>query len=169
MILQARQAPLARDLRLLNALRATTNHLARAGTLGEHVCRAVVDTAGRERDAELEAVLLRMARGARDLFGRGPDVFEDRDVNRVGDLEALDDEVDLLYLEVMKLMVAPSVGGAGSPEWRVRAALVAHYLERIADHGVEIGERTVFLVTDERAAGTLPRHHRGHRPERDEG
>ncbi|PLS84599.1 MAG: hypothetical protein CYG60_17070, partial [Actinobacteria bacterium] len=118
MILQARQAPLARDLRLLNALRATANHLARAGTLSEHVCRAVVDTAGRERDAELEAVLLRMARGARGLFGRGLDVFEDRDVGRVGDLEALDDEVDLLYLEAMNLVVAPSAGGGGSPEWR---------------------------------------------------
>jgi phosphate transport system protein len=168
MILQARQAPLARDLRLLNALRAITTHLARAGTLGEHVCRAVVDTAGRERNAELEAVLLRMARGARELFGRGLDVFENRDMRRVGDLEALDDEVDLLYLEAMNLMVAPGAGSAGSPEWRVRAALVAHYLERIADHGVEIGERTVFLVTGQRAAGALRRHYRGHRPERDE-
>ena len=109
-----------------------------------------------------------MARGARDLFGRGLDVFEDRDVGRVGGLETLDDEVDLLYLEAMNLMVAPSAGGAGSPDWRVRAALVAHYLERIADHGVEIGERTVFLVSGQRAAGALRRRYRGHRLERDE-
>jgi len=28
--------------------------------------------------------------------------------------------------------------------------LIVHYLERISDHGVDIGERTVFLVSGER-------------------
>jgi phosphate transport system protein len=32
----------------------------------------------------------------------------------------------------------------------VQAALVVHYLERSADHGVDICGRTVFLVTGER-------------------
>jgi phosphate transport system protein len=36
------------------------------------------------------------------------------------------------------------------PEWRMRAALMVHYLERISDHGVDIGGSTVFLVTGER-------------------
>jgi phosphate transport system protein len=61
--------------------------------------------------------------------------------------------VDLLYSEAMNLIANPSTtngGEGGSPEWRIRAALIVHYLERIADHGVEIGGRTVFLVTGER-------------------
>jgi phosphate uptake regulator len=32
----------------------------------------------------------------------------------------------------------------------MRAALMVHYLERISDHGVDIGGSTVFLVTGER-------------------
>jgi phosphate transport system protein len=32
----------------------------------------------------------------------------------------------------------------------MRAALIVHYLERISDHGVDIGERTIFLVGGER-------------------
>jgi phosphate transport system protein len=32
----------------------------------------------------------------------------------------------------------------------MRAALIIHYLERISDHGVDIGERTIFLVSGER-------------------
>jgi phosphate transport system protein len=32
----------------------------------------------------------------------------------------------------------------------MRAALMVHYLERIADHGVDIGGSTVFLVTGQR-------------------
>ena len=44
MILQARQAPVARDLRLLYTVQSVTNHLVRSGTLCEHICHAIVDT-----------------------------------------------------------------------------------------------------------------------------
>jgi phosphate transport system protein len=52
--------------------------------------------------------------------------------------------------EAMNLIANPSEGGGGTPEWRMRAALMVHYLERISDHGVGIGGSTVFLVTGER-------------------
>jgi phosphate transport system protein len=122
MILQARQAPVARDLRLIHVLQAVVNHQVRAGTLCEHICQGIAETGDAERDPDLAATLLEMAHGARDLFRRGLDVFETRDVQH-------------------------------SEE--VRAALTVHYLERIADHGVDIGERTVFLVTGERMESAL--------------
>src|SRR3712207_8896797 len=62
MILQARQAPVARDLRLLYTVQAVTNHLVRSSTLTEHICHAIVDTAGCEREEDLEAALIEMAR-----------------------------------------------------------------------------------------------------------
>src|SRR5215212_4715882 len=43
MILQARQAPVARDLRLLYTVQSVTNHLVRSGTLSEHICQVVRD------------------------------------------------------------------------------------------------------------------------------
>lgn len=161
MILQARQAPVAGDLRLIYTVQAVTNHLVRAGTLCEHICHAIADTADAERDPELDAALLEMARGARDLFGQGLGTFEDRDIDRARDLEAADDKVDLLYSEAMNLVVNPANGG-GSPEWRVRAALTVHYLERIADHGVDIGGRTVFLVTGERMESAMRQYRDRH-------
>jgi phosphate transport system protein len=150
MILQARQAPVARDLRLLYTVQSVTNHLVRSGTLCEHICHAVVDTAECERDEDLENSLVEMARTARNVFNEGLDVFENRDIERARDLQAKDDKVDLLYSEAMNLIANPSDGGAGDPEWRMRAALMVHYLERISDHGVDIGGSTVFLVTGER-------------------
>jgi phosphate transport system protein len=97
-----------------------------------------------------------MAHGARDIFRRGLNVFETRDIEHSEELEAADDRVDLMYSEAMNLAVNPGhKERAGSPEWRMRAALTVHYLERIADHGVDIGERTVFLVTGERMEGAL--------------
>ena len=160
MILQARQAPVARDLRLIYTVQAVTNHMVRSGTLCEHICRAIADTADAERDPDLDASLLEMARGARDLFAQGLDIFEDRDIDRARDLEAADDKIDLLYSEAMNLVVNPTNGGA--PEWRVRAALTVHYLERIADHGVDIGARTVFLVTGERMESAMRQYRDRH-------
>ena len=48
MILQARQAPVARDLRLLYTVQSVTNHLVRSGTLCEHICHAIVSSARSE-------------------------------------------------------------------------------------------------------------------------
>lgn len=160
MILQARQAPVARDLRLIYTVQAVTNHMVRAGTLCEHICRAIAETADSERDPDIEAALLEMARGARDLFAQGLNIFEDRDIDRAHDLEALDDKIDLLYSEAMNLVVNPANGG--SPEWRVRAALTVHYLERIADHGVDVGARTIFLVTGERMESAMRQYRERH-------
>src|ERR671910_2512722 len=150
MILQARQAPVAKDLRLLYTVQSVTNHLVRSGTLSEHICQAIVETADSERDEDLEAALVEMARTARNIFSEGLDIYKNRDIVRARNLQAKDDKVDVLYSEAMNLIANPSEGGGGAPEWRMRAALMVHYLERISDHGVGIGGSTVFLVTGER-------------------
>src|SRR5215216_7267720 len=158
MILQARQAPVARDLRLLYTVQSLTNHLVRSGTLCEHICQAIVETADCERDEDLETSLVEMARTARNVFSEGLDVFKNRDIERARDLQAKDDKVDLLYSEAMNLIANPSDGGGGAPEWRMRAALMVHYLERISDHGVDVGERTIFLVTGQRIEDAMQQY-----------
>ena len=169
MVLQARQAPVARDLRLIHTAQTVTNHhLVRTGTLCEHICGAIVETADVERDPDLQATISEMSSIARDLFREGLDVFDNRDIDHAQSLQAEDDKVDLLYSEAMNRIVNPSTtngggGGGGSPEWRIRAALIVHYLERIADHGVEIGGRTVFLVTGERMEDAMRQYREGRR------
>jgi Phosphate uptake regulator len=124
MILQARQAPVAGDLRLLYTVQSVTNHLVRSGALSEHICHALAETAGAERDEDLEAALVEMARTARNIFNEGLDIFENRDIDRARDLQAKDDKVDLLYSEAMNLSPtpptpapAPRSGGCGRPSW----------------------------------------------------
>jgi phosphate transport system protein len=158
MILQARQAPVARDLRLLYTVQSVTNHLVRSGTLSEHICQAIAETAGCERDEDLETALVEMARTARNVFNDGLDVFRTNDLDGARDLQAKDDKVDLLYSEAMNLIANPSEGGGGDPEWRMRAALMVHYLERISDHGVDVGGSTVFLVTGQRIEDAMQQY-----------
>src|SRR5215211_5883905 len=158
MILQARQAPVARDLRLLYTVQSVTNHLVRSGTLTEHICQAIAETAGSERDEDLETALVEMARTARNIFSEGLDIYRNRDIERARNLQAKDDKVDLLYSEAMNLIANPSERGGGAPEWRMRAALMVHYLERISDHGVGIGGSAVFLLTGERIEDAMQQY-----------
>jgi phosphate transport system protein len=89
------------------------------------------------------------------VFPEGLDIFGNRDIDRARNLQAKDDQVDLLYSEALNLIANPAVAGGGAPEWRMRAALIVHYLKRIADHGVDIGRHTVFLVTGERIESAM--------------
>jgi phosphate transport system protein len=158
MILQASRAMAAQHLGHIYTVQSVTNHLVRSGTLCEHICRAIAETEGQERDQDLEAVIIEMARTARNVFHEGLEIFENRDMDRARNLEARDDKVGLLYSEAMNLIANPSDGGGGAPEWRMRAALIVHYLERISDHGVDIGERTIFLVSGERIEDAMQQY-----------
>lgn len=147
LLLQARQAPVARDLRLVLALRAVADHAVRAGALCEHVLEALRETEGEGLGGNVPE----MARRACWLFGMGLAAFESRNVELGRSLRAEDDRVDLLYRRVMSLLAG---SGDDAPSGQaVRAALAAHHLERIADHGVGIGERAVFLGTARRRQG----------------
>src|SRR5215203_5001987 len=53
MVLQALQAPVACDLRLIHTVQAVTSHLVRAGTLCEHICHAIVETSETDSDPDL--------------------------------------------------------------------------------------------------------------------
>jgi phosphate transport system protein len=150
MTLQARQAPVARDLRVLHSTRSVTNHLVRSGTLVEHICNAIFETAQYDKDEDLEAILTEMAKSARNIFDEGLGIFRDLDVDRARDLQAKDDKVDLLYSEALNLITNPPDDHGGAPEWRMRATQMVHYLERVSDHGVGMGASAVFLVTGER-------------------
>jgi phosphate transport system protein len=158
MILQASRTLAAQHLGHIYTAQSVTNHLVRSGTLCEHICQALVETEGQKRDQDLEAVLIEMAWTARNVFHEGLDIFENRDMDRARGLEARDDKVDLLYSEAMNLIANPSDGRGGAPEWRMRAALIVHYLERISDHGVDIGERTIFLVSGERIEDAMQQY-----------
>ena len=150
MTLQARQAPVARDLRVLHSTRSVTNHLVRSGALVEHICNAIFETAQYDKDEDLEAIITEMTKAARNIFNEGLGIFRDLDVDRARDLQAKDDKVDLLYSEALNLITNPPDEHGVAPEWRMRATQMIHYLERVSDHGVGIGASTVFLVTGER-------------------
>lgn len=147
-LLQARHSPVACDLRFVRSICAAANHAVRAGVLCEHAFRAYDVSGEGPRRRDLDEKIAKMACEARDVFREGAEAFEGRDVPGARRLREADGAVDKLCAEVMEL--AGDRGNLSvSPGQVSQAALVAHYLERIADHGVDIGMRAVFVVEGE--------------------
>src|SRR5215210_5061742 len=141
---------------------ASLENMVRAMETGDEELAASelgVDIRYKARGAELDRdSMILLARPARNIFNEGLDIFENRDIDRARDLQAKDDKVDLLYSEAMNLIANPSDGRGGAPEWRMRAALMVHYLERISDHGVDVGGSAVFLVTGQRIEDAMQQY-----------
>jgi phosphate transport system protein len=76
--------------------------------------------------------------------------FTARDATSASRLYERDDEVDCLYKvnfrNVLTYMMEDPRKITAGTNW----ILVARYLERVADHSCNIGERVVYMVTGER-------------------
>ena len=88
-----------------------------------------------------------------EMVDRAASGFVHRDAESVRDLAKTDDAVDALHDETLRAIVAHMKDGSLAIDVGAWYILVNRYLERIADHAVNIGERVVYMVTGER----LPR------------
>jgi phosphate transport system protein len=141
----ARQQPVARDLRFLVALTRVLYDIERSGDLAVNVAKGLVRRDGYTMSPDIHGLLARMSRGAADLFAQGLDALDSLDAAAGRRLDDADDEVDDLVGELYSAIAAES-GGMGF-DLAVELSRVGRYMERIADHAVNIAEHVTFMVT----------------------
>jgi phosphate transport system protein len=78
------------------------------------------------------------------------DSFTKRDPIMARELFERDDEVDSLYDTIFREILTYMMEDSKKITAGINYILVARYLERIADHSCNIGERVVYMVTAER-------------------
>lgn len=140
----ARQQPAAGDLRFLVTVIRVTHELERSAKLVRHV--AVFAARPHAPLAPpIESLLGRMADEAHRIFQGAIEAYVDRDVARAEALDIWDDRLD----ELQRLLLAELFAGSQRLAVTIEMALVARYLERVADHAVLIGARVRYLVTGE--------------------
>ena len=146
MRLIALQAPVARDLHLLGTAVKAITDLER---IGDHA----VDIAKVARKLSYETFfqplvdLPRMAAAVRQMLREVMAAFVDHDLDLVKKVVDADDEVDTFYHQIRDELHAVM---RKDPSLVVQASyllFVAHYLERIADHTVNIAERVHYAET----------------------
>jgi phosphate transport system protein len=151
LVLIARQAPVATDLRVLIAALRMSADLERMGDLARHVAKlARLRYPNSAIPAELRGTILEMGQIAEQLVVKTGSIIASRDIAAAEELETDDDEMDQLHRGLFNKLL--------SPDWKygvesaVDVTLCGRFYERYADHAVAVARRVVFLVTGEHAA-----------------
>lgn len=146
--IMGRQQPVASDLRLLVALLHVALHLERIGDMAVNVATATRSSMGLPANGDVLSRLQDMGDTAISMTDLAVEAFIRRDQARCEQLPRLDDRID----EVNRGMVGQVLGLGDDPqrlEWALRMFQVSRYLERAADHAVDIAEQAWFLMTGE--------------------
>ena len=141
----ARQQPVARDLRFLVALTRVLYEIERSGDLAVNMAKGLIRRDGYTMAPHIHGLLARMSGGAADLFAKSIDALESLDETAGRRLDEEDDEVDDLVGELYGAIAVES-SGLGF-DVAIELSRIGRYMERIADHAVNIAEHVTFMVT----------------------
>lgn len=147
-LLLARQTPVASDLRLVLAMLKDNLHLERMGDLCVTIAKLTTLTRHLPPDEVLLTGFREMGDRAEQMVHVALDSLASRDQEAAESLLELDELIDRANRRVVNRLL--EIGGDQEVrEWGLRMILVSRCLERFADHTVDIGEQTVYLVTGE--------------------
>lgn len=144
--LLALQSPMARDLRTIAASLKIITDVERIGDYCIDVAKMgerMADKAPLASLSRLEA----MAELAQQMLRETLQAFVTRDLTLVQQMIGHDDEVDHLNKALIDAMVQKIREDPDIAEPAVGAIMVARYLERIADHVTNVGERVFYVET----------------------
>jgi phosphate transport system protein len=141
----ATQFPVARDLRLLHSLTYIAWHLERMGDLAVNIARAARRTADRRGPQTLYDLIQAQGNLVHRVLDACLEALEKGDLELARKLGDLDEPIDHLYKQFFRELAR--LQEEEDIEWASSMMLAARYLERIADHAVDIGERTQYMLT----------------------
>jgi len=143
----ATQFPVARDLRLLHSLAHVSMHMERMGDLAVNIAKATRRTAGRRGPQTLYDLIRAQGNLVHRVLEAMLEAFEQNDLDLANKLKELDEPIDHLFKQFFRELAR--LTDEEDIEWASSMVLASRYLERIADHAVDIGERLVYMVTGE--------------------
>jgi phosphate transport system protein len=144
-------APVARDLRTITSSLEVMTHLDRIGRYAKDIAEASERIRGEGVAAARRfPKIAPMVELSIEMVTTAVDAFVHRDAEPVRNILRADDAVDALHEEVFKDVVDRMSDRTVTPQIGAQFILINRYLERIADHGVNIGEQVAYMLTGER-------------------
>lgn len=145
----ATQQPVASDLRLLGSVFAIATELERIGDYASSIAKRLQRVTKRPRIVTAPPGINEMTSLVQKMLGICLDAFLKQSTDLAHSLIALDNRVDELEDTLRDELIAM----AHEDSARIEAVLdlldVVHALERAADRTTNIGERVIYLVTNE--------------------
>ena len=142
----ALQQPMGSDLRVIGTIMKMITDIERIGDYAVDVAKAARKIRD-EPPVEQLVDIPRLANAARRMLLESIEAYVKRDLQKVIQVCQQDDEVDAIYRRLrtqLQEIMREHPEQVTAASWLL---LVAHYLERIADHATNIAERVWFMET----------------------
>ena len=142
------QQPVARDLRTISAALKMVTDLQRIGDQCANIAEISLLLDEQKKTQPL-ADIRTMSQKASVMVKRSIFAYVNRDTEAAKVVIALDDEVDEFFRSIKGELVELIVDNREEADQAIDLIIIAKYLERIADHAVNIAQWAVFCVTGE--------------------
>ena len=144
-----RQQPVARDLRAISAAMKMVTDLQRIGDQAANIAEISLLIAESGDKPDVPEEIVAMSRQAGLMVRQAIAAYVDRDENTARAVINLDDVVDDLFVQLKKILVERIASRADHSDRSVDLIIIGKYLERVADHAVNIANWAIFCVTGE--------------------
>jgi phosphate transport system protein len=145
----ALQQPMARDLRMIGTALKIVTDLERMADHAVDIAYATL-AIGQETLIKPLIDIPRMAKLTQEMVHTGLAAYIERNVELCYSLIEKEKEVDFLYDQVFRDLLQFMTKDVQTSRQAVHLLLIAHSLERVADHVTNLGEWTIYLVTGQR-------------------
>lgn len=141
----ATQNPVAKDLRLLHSMTYIAIHMERMGDLSVNIAKAAKRTAEVKGPQTLYDLIQAQGNLVSRVLESCVEALEKHDLELARRLPEMDEPIDHLFKQFFRELAR--LHEEEDIEWASSMVLAARYLERIADHAVDIGERLAYIIT----------------------
>ena len=142
------QQPVARDLRTISAALKMVTDLQRIGDQCANIAEISLLLKEQQQTRTL-ADIRTMSQKAGIMVKRSIFAYVNRDIEAANTVVSLDDEIDQLFRTIKGELVELIVENREQADQAIDLIIIAKYLERIADHAVNIAQWAIFCVTGE--------------------
>ena len=141
-----RQQPVARDLRAISAAMKMVTDLQRIGDQAANIAEISL-LLSNNGEVKVPQDIGVMACKAGLMVRQAISAYTGRDVETAHAVINLDDEVDDLFRQVKGELIDQVAANRDEADLSIDFIIIAKYLERIADHAVNIAQWAIFCVT----------------------
>ncbi|MEG1529539.1 MAG: phosphate signaling complex protein PhoU, partial [Clostridia bacterium] len=138
--------PVASDFREITAALKMITDLERIGDQARDICEIVLQFSDEKYIKELVHIP-QMAKIASDMVKDSVYAYVNADLAVATSLDKHDDVVDNMFQEIKQELIALVRENSDNTEQAMYFLMIAKYLERIADHAVNIGEWVEYALT----------------------
>ena len=143
----ASEQPFASDLMYIEATLRNISHIKRIGHLAMNIADAIDQINFENVPKKLVKELAYMGDYVHLMLTKSIKAFLNQDLEKARELNSDDDKVDELFDNVLTQSTSLMSESKEGIENFVQLIFIARYLERSADRAVNIGNRTIFMLT----------------------